>query len=461
MASEANFLEADYLVVGAGAMGMAFTDVIVDESNASVIIVDKHDKPGGHWNDAYPFVRLHSASAYYGVNSTPLGEDKIVQTGLNRGFHEQATAAEICAYFDRVLHQQFLPSGRVRFFPRCEYRGDGNFVSLVSGRERRIHAKKIVDATFTDTVVPSRCAPKYSVAPSMRCVPPNALPTEPAAARYVVVGAGKTAMDVCLWLLEHDIAPEQIRWIMPRDSWLLDRAHFEPREPFWMQRMSAFVKQMELIQTATTAEGLFRALGQQRQLLRIDEQVLPTRYRCATVSQAELAELRRIRNIVRLGHVLSIESDRVLLDEGEIETNSTTLHIDCTANGIRSRDPMPVFTDRRITLQAVRTCQQCFSAALTAHVDLTFQDDEQKNALCKPIPLPMRERDWLTMFAANLANQFLWATTPEIRNWIARSRLDLNYRATPLSSDEGALLQQFKEHAARAPAKLQTLLLTV
>ncbi len=25
--------------------------------------------PGGHWTRAYPFVRLHQPSAYYGVNS--------------------------------------------------------------------------------------------------------------------------------------------------------------------------------------------------------------------------------------------------------------------------------------------------------------------------------------------------------------------------------------------------------
>ncbi len=32
-------------------------------------IVDRNDQPGGHWTTAYPFVRLHQPSAYYGVNS--------------------------------------------------------------------------------------------------------------------------------------------------------------------------------------------------------------------------------------------------------------------------------------------------------------------------------------------------------------------------------------------------------
>ena len=50
-------LEADYLVIGAGAMGMAFVDTLLTETDATVVMVDKHDKPGGHWNDAHPFVQ--------------------------------------------------------------------------------------------------------------------------------------------------------------------------------------------------------------------------------------------------------------------------------------------------------------------------------------------------------------------------------------------------------------------
>ena len=61
MSSDMSQLQADYLVVGSGAMGMAFTDVILKETDKTVLMVDRHDRPGGHWNDAYPFVRLQSA----------------------------------------------------------------------------------------------------------------------------------------------------------------------------------------------------------------------------------------------------------------------------------------------------------------------------------------------------------------------------------------------------------------
>src|SRR5687767_2845683 len=68
-----SLITADYLIVGAGAVGMAFADsVLAADTNASMVIVDRHDRPGGHWNDAYPFVRLHQPSSTYGVNSVEL-----------------------------------------------------------------------------------------------------------------------------------------------------------------------------------------------------------------------------------------------------------------------------------------------------------------------------------------------------------------------------------------------------
>ena len=53
-------LETDYLVVGAGATAMAFVDTLLTENaDVTVLMADRHHRTGGHWNDAYPFVRLH------------------------------------------------------------------------------------------------------------------------------------------------------------------------------------------------------------------------------------------------------------------------------------------------------------------------------------------------------------------------------------------------------------------
>ena len=78
-------LSTDYLVVGAGAMGMAFTDALVAHSDVHVTLVDRRHTAGGHWLDAYPFVQLHQASVFYGVASTVLGTGAVQQGGPERG----------------------------------------------------------------------------------------------------------------------------------------------------------------------------------------------------------------------------------------------------------------------------------------------------------------------------------------------------------------------------------------
>jgi hypothetical protein len=131
-------LEADYLVVGAGATGMAFTDALVDHADVRVIMVDRRHAPGGHWLDAYPFVQLHQASSFYGVASTLLGDGAIQQGGREAGLHERATATEICGCYNRVLRERLLASGRVAFYHRCDYRGDNRFVSHHSGQQYEV-----------------------------------------------------------------------------------------------------------------------------------------------------------------------------------------------------------------------------------------------------------------------------------------------------------------------------------
>ena len=135
-------LRADYLVIGAGAAGMAFTDALVDHADVDVVMVDRRHAPGGHWLDAYPFVRLHQASAFYGVASTLLGDGSVQQDGPEAGLHERATAPEIRDYYARVL-ERMTDSGRVTFFGGCEYLGGRRF-DVAASRcrvRRRGHAR--------------------------------------------------------------------------------------------------------------------------------------------------------------------------------------------------------------------------------------------------------------------------------------------------------------------------------
>ncbi|MEM1434408.1 MAG: hypothetical protein AAGG11_10165 [Pseudomonadota bacterium] len=222
-------IEADYVVIGAGAMGMAFTDEILTSSDATVALIDAHSAPGGHWNDAYPYVRLHQPSFFYGVGSVDLGTNRIDQVGWNAGLSELATGHEVCAYFDQVMQRHFLPSGRVQYLPATTYT-DGVALTEPSGRRFAVKpARALVDASYMNVKVPSVTPPGYAVDADVRLIPPNALPTAVRPADgYTVIGAGKTAMDAVLWLLAREVDPDEISWITPRDSWLLYRETTQP-----------------------------------------------------------------------------------------------------------------------------------------------------------------------------------------------------------------------------------------
>jgi hypothetical protein len=455
-------LETDYLVVGSGAMGMAFTDALVGESNADVVMVDRRHRPGGHWNDAYPFVRLHTPSAWYGVSSLPLGRDTIDDRGLNQGLYELASAAEIWRYFDLVLERQLLSTGRVKYFPSCSYQGDRKFVSLLSGDEYQVSVRKaVVDATYTDTRVPATHKPAYEVAPGVRCVPPNDLVRiqEPPSA-YVVVGAGKTAIDVCLWLLQSGVDPRKIQWIKPREPWLANRLRFQPGK-LQKDTYEGLALQSEAVVKSETVDEVFAHLSAARLLLRVDERVEPTAYRCATVSEQELVQLRRIEHVVRLGRVKRIEAEQIVLERGSIPADAQRLYVDCTAGGISKRDKLPVFGEGRIVLQSVRVCQPAFSAALIGHVEAAYTDTAAKNAICQAIPYPEKPMDWLRMTLAGTMLEYGWSRDKALREWLQNCRLNLYRGAAELANSDpavGALMQRFRNTVMPATMKLQQFL---
>lgn len=418
-------METDYLVVGAGAMGLAFTDTLVAESDAHVTIVDRYDRPGGHWTRAYPFVRLHQPSAYYGVDSQQLGSGRIDETGWNAGLSELATGIEVCDYFAEVMQRRLIPTGRVTYLPGTEYLGRNRVRDASGGAATVAVRRRVVDATYLETMVPSMRPPAYPVADELACVPPNALPDLAAQYhRHVVVGAGKTGIDVCLWLLGNGVPENRITWIVPRDAWLLDRANIQPGAQFLDRFKSSFAARIEASTAATSVDDLFARLETSGNLLRIDPTVRPTMYRCATVTLAELEQLRRIADVVRLGRVTAIEPEVVRLDDGDVPIEPSTLFVDCSAKGLPPKPAVPVFDGDRITLQSVRGCQQVFSAGFIAHVETTY-DEAQKNDLCAPIPHPDADVDWLTMTLAEQRNEIRWIAQPELMDWLGTSRLNL------------------------------------
>jgi hypothetical protein len=423
-------IDTDYLIVGAGAAGMAFADSLIAESNADVVMVDRRDRAGGHWNDAYPFVRLHQPSAFYGVNSRVLGNDTIDESGPNAGWYGRATAPEICDYFQRVLEDHLLASGQVRFFGMCDYRGDWSgehqFVSRLTGETSTVRVRcRIVDATYLAPSVPATHTPSFEVERNVRLIPINDLVslTEPGSG-YTVIGAGKTGMDACSWLLDSGVAPEAIRWIRPRDTWLVDRAFMQPLELVGSV-IDGLSLQFEAAAGAENVADLFHRLEACGQLVRLDPTVEPTMYRCATVSQAELESLRLIENVVRQGRVLHVGEDRIVLEAGSIPTDAKQVYVDCTADGARRTPARSIFDPKRITLQAVRTCFPTFNAAVIAFVESTRDNDVEKNRLCPPNPYPNTAVDWIATTSISQRVQMAWSDEPDVIAWMERSRLNV------------------------------------
>ena len=269
---------------------MAFTDALIAESDARVLMVDRRHGPGGHWNDAYPFVRLHQPSAFYGVPSRVLGEDRIDTTGPNAGFYERATAAEICHYFQEVMDETLLPSGQVDFLDMTEVddRGRRQCQRHITRHRRRREVKvrrKVVDARFLESSIPATHTPSFTVDDGVHCIPVNGMvkADEPAGG-YVVLGAGKTAMDACVWLLELGVDPGRITWVKPREPWMTDRAALQPLEKVG-DFMIGYADSIEAAALATSVPDLFERLEACGVLVRIDNRVEPTMFRGAILSE--------------------------------------------------------------------------------------------------------------------------------------------------------------------------------
>ena len=453
--------ETDYLIVGSGAVGMAFADTLLTETDANIVIVDRFHKPGGHWNVAYPFVTLHQPSAFYGVSSRELSKGYIDQVGLNKGLNELATGPQVSAYFDDVMREQFLPTGRVKYFPMCDYKGEGKFVSMLTGETHQVKVKqKTVDATYLNTTVPSTHTPKFSIAPEVHFMPLNDMPmVKSPPAGYVIVGGGKTGIDAVLWLLENNVDPDQIQWIMPRDAWLIDRKNTQPTEEFFADAIGAQASQMEAIAASESVEDMFHRLEKAGVFLRIDTSIEPKMFHGATISQLELAALRRVKNIVRMGRVTRIEKDQIILEQGSIPTSTEHLHVDCSASAIANLEIKPIFAGEVITPQTVRSYQPVFSAAFIAHVEASYPNDEVKNKICNVVPLPNTLMDWLRLTAAFMMNQYIWGQDENLRTWLLNNRLDgfsaLVRGVKPDDFEKLAILKRMKDASQPAMGKLQ------
>lgn len=454
-------LETDYLVVGAGAMGMAFTDALIDHADVHVTLVDRRQTASGHWQDAYPFVQLHQASLFYGVASTVLGSGAVQQSGPEAGLQERARQPEIQAYYDDILHRRFLGSGRVSFLGESHYHTDGSahlVTSRVSGETVEVDVRRrVVDATYLSPTVPATTSPPFGVASDVRVVAINELTRlATAPSRYVIVGSGKTATDAIVWLLANGVQPDRILWVRPRDPWMLNRAVVQP-DPVVALGLAADT--MAAAAHAESLDDLFLRLEAAGVMFRIDRDVNPTMAKTPTLGAWELDLLRTIEHVVRLGHIKHVTRDEIVLDLGSVPLAPDSLIVHCAASGLQYPPLVPIWGPDKIRLQTIRAGFPCFNAALTGYVEATRDDDRERNRLCPPNTLPDNPANWARMQVRGTVATRRYSAEPDIAAWangcaLNPARIEPAQRNEPAVQAAVARLADHAEHGLARMAQL-------
>ncbi len=425
-------------------MGMAFTDALIDHADVRVALIDRRHGVSGHWLEAYPFVRLHQASAFYGVASTLLGGGQLQQRGPEQGLQERAPQAEVCLYYARML-ERFVESGKVEFFPNSEYVGERTVVSQVSGARFTVPERcRIVDAHYLAPSIPAEKPPPFGVADDARVLPVNGLARlDHAPSQYVVVGSGKTATDACIWLLAHGVDPDAICWVRPREPWMMNRAVVQP-DPAIFTSMAADT--MQASAESASLEDLFLRLEEAGIMLRIDRTVMPTMAKTPTLAEWELEQLRTLENVVRRGHIEAVDRGKLAFADGEVAVSDDALVVHCAADGLKYPPLVPVWRPEGITLQAIRAGFPCFGAAVVGYVEATRQDDGDKNRLCPPTGYGNSMAEWARMNVRGTQAVMSFMSEPDIKEW--SNRAAINPARIPPEYPGSAALDDARERLA-------------
>ena len=308
-------LTCDYLVVGAGAASLAFIDTLLIElPEAKVILVDKHEAPGGHWIDAYDFVRLHQPSLLYGVSSKQMEGNWLycLLKGFTLPWNHRATKAQILSYFKSLVNG-WVGKGMMEYYSLCKYdfhakKDDIHSFSSLDGKVKfTVKVKvKLVNATLMEPIIPSLHPVTFPVEEGITISSPNDVfhmknintwfrNNE---RRFLVMGCGKTGVDtICYLQREKGVDPDHITWIIPNDVWYLKRGNGGGMPSDYGRTLLEFDGDKDKSSLALEERGIF---------LRLDENIMPTRFRFPVVGIEELVLMRKVRNVIRRGRVTSI-----------------------------------------------------------------------------------------------------------------------------------------------------------
>ena len=398
-------LQCDYLVIGAGTSGMSFVDTILAEDpKATMIVVDRNEKPGGHWVNVYPFCRLHQSACSYGVNSMTLGKNLDRKGNERWDAYDLPTGQEVVEYYERV-REKFEMTGRVTFFFGAEYKGfdeptrlhrvvnaaaaDKGGTSTTTAAAAavvlEVRCRRKLVTVETNIQVPSMREPTIPVHEGASFVAVNALPASIRSGRfrnYIVFGCGKTGADAIVHLLKEDdgvVDPSKITWIVSRESWYSQRNAMED----CLTAMDTFLDPMVRCESVKDVYLEWESRGL---MGRLDRSVPPEIFKGAILDAAEMELMRSVRTVVRKGRALAVEQDRIVLERGSIDYDpDTTLLVDCMVDGLYGFDnpeDFCIFGPGRIRMGPfLYFWNPSFSAAHIAFLECALGDDndEAKN----------------------------------------------------------------------------------
>ncbi|KAG7349641.1 FAD-dependent pyridine nucleotide-disulfide oxidoreductase [Nitzschia inconspicua] len=316
MSHASKILECDYLVVGAGAASLAFIDTLLTElPNTKVILIDKKEQPGGHWQDAYGFVRLHQPSLVYGVASKQLEGNwlKLVTTKLTLPWNHRATKQEILKYFGDFVNDK-IATKQLEFYPNSTYNfemepSDGlhSFSDVHGTINYQVKVNiKLVDGTAGECIVPSQNPLQIPFDDGITVMTPNDVYDAHLQGKYlrskkfVVLGAGKTAMDTVVFLQRTmNVKPNDIAWVIPNDVWML-RLDGNGNPWSWP---------VKLLECEGDEAKASLELERKGMLDRLDKDITPTRFRFPVIPKDELKLLRKIEKTIRRGRATALRKD--------------------------------------------------------------------------------------------------------------------------------------------------------
>ena len=146
----------------------------------------------------------------------------------------------------------------------------------------------------------------------------------------------------------------------------------------------------------------FLKLEEQGKVYRFSREILPTKFKDATLCKNELALLKNVKNLVRGARVERISDDGCLhMCDGKVvalpwptKTECIT-YVHCSAGAFNYHKLLgtqfpPLFAPHKITIQDVYgTPGFCFVGSLIGKLEAMGLSDEDKNALClSPLASP-------------------------------------------------------------------------